>query len=261
MLKLISYDITVGAKKYFMMTALLFALFIGAIMTSAAGIGIISGFFIMMAVLGSVAYSIVYVIISIMHFHSQLIGKQSYLSHTLPVSAAPLVISKFIAIFIWGFFTAATLFIFWSLFITVIDPGNGENIRAFIGQINDAMYVYYGIDNFTRLMIWVFLSNYLFMAALMGVFISLINVPFFKNRNIGVAVAVIGIIAGSQLIGVFQLLLWLFVNIDGFAAVLNDDITGSALLNLFDITIITNITAALPLFALTVYIINKHRSV
>jgi len=198
--KMMKYDLMFGAKKYAFMAALTAALLLIAVATSRLESQLIMGLAIFFAVIATIIYSVMYVVISVRHLSTQLCSNESYLNYNLPASPHTLVLSKLICIFLWGIVTLLLITFFWAVGIGGIALANSEmSLREAWGEMVNAMRMIGMNDNDVRSIIsmisWTGLTTSLMSLSLLGFCVSLCNVPFLKERGIGVVTGVVGFFA------------------------------------------------------------------
>jgi hypothetical protein len=221
---------------------------------------------ITIAIFGSIGYAIAYIVISILHFYSQMVSKGSYLSYTLPVSTNKLLMSKVIAVFFWGIFTAAMLFALWYFALDRLLLGSvGTSLKDLFNGI-DGLSEGFGFNLISFTVVGT-VATYVYTVPMLAFCMSLINTPALKNRNFGVAAAVIGYLVMSQVIGFIQLGIWglyfLITDRGLIDAIFSDDLSrfGEIYTTLQNVLAVTSVVFAVVFYGLALRIYKKHRSV
>lgn len=263
--KMIRYDLRFGSRKYALMAAMTAALLLMAAFGRLVNNNIIMGLGIFFAILASVAYLVLYVVISIQHLYSQLCGRESYLSYSLPVSVHTLLLSKLICILFWAIVTFLLLAVFWLVGVELIflRPEGGSSVRS----IREAL------DSLSSVERAEILSMFPVTAAtiVVGIFqqvaqfafcVSLVNVPALKERNLGVAAGILVYLFGSQAIGMVEFgALWGFERIRwGNNAFWNMD-TPAATIPFLMYFLVCGVILTVGYYAAAAYLIGRKRSI
>lgn len=207
--KMIRYDLRFGAQKYAMIAVLTAGLLLMAGVGSLIRNEIITGLAIGLAALASVVFVVLYVVISVQHLYTQLCGRESYLSYSLPVSTHTLLLSKLICILFWGFVTAIFLVVFWLIGVefAFLRP-EGQSFAAIWQAAKDAMPPdFAGSGIFTLVGVLMVVGAFQ-QVAQYAFCVSLVNVPALKERNAGIAAGVVSYLIGGQIIGSISLLIY-----------------------------------------------------
>ncbi|MCL1819858.1 MAG: hypothetical protein FWG36_04290 [Oscillospiraceae bacterium] len=263
--KLMKYDIMFGARKYAFMAALTAALLIIAFAANSLNAELIAGFSIFFAIIATVVYSVMYLVISIQHLSTQLCSKESYLGYSLPVSAHSLVLSKLLCILIWGIVTTVLTIFFWTVGIGGIAMADsGYSLGQMWQEITSAMQQSGIGDSSLRSMLWMLLSigisSSVMFVCLLGFCVSLTNVPFLKERGIGTVTGVVGFfVIPSVVYYIMGKVGELFYGNGGAAIEAFDSVFDVTIRNVgIYYTLATALVSAVIYFA-TVRIVEKHR--
>ena len=224
LLKLIKYDLRSGFSKYLSMYVGLAAMiFINAVIR-LINLDILYGPILFLSLLGSVAFVLMFAVVSVMHFYGEMCGKRSYLNYTLPVDGASLYWSKIISVTVWTILSVTALVLFWiSCDFCVLRP-IGMPIRDIIRSITDsASESGFPMLSFVAMLIVQFVT-YMFVY---GFFILLSTAPQIKNKGMGLGVSIVGAIFTPQITGILVLAIMFFIASakGSIQAVISNDIT------------------------------------
>ena len=260
--KLIKYDIQYGARKYALMAALTLGLLIMAGTGRLLGSNVMVGLGIAFAVMASVAFAVVYVVISVSHLYTQLCGRESYLSHSLPVSAHALVLSKLICILIWGVVTVLMLAVFWLVGVELIflRPGGQSLIaafREFISVIQPEEWDL--VRRYAPLAVAVLITAILKSVTEFGLCVSLTNIPSLKERNLGILAGILSYLVGTQTLGMISLVIYgLLEKLRGGAFRVE---TADEAMRFMIYLVISSAIFTAAFYTLTIRITEKHKSI
>jgi hypothetical protein len=258
--KMMKYDLMFGAGKYAFMAALTAALLIAAVAASTLDNMLIMGLSIFFGIVATVVYAVMYLVISIRHLATQLCSNESYLGYSLPSSSHTLVLSKLLCIFIWGVVTLLLVVFFWAVGIGGIALSQSEiSLGELWGEIGNAMRMagvnFGAIISFIS---WTGLTSSLMSLALLGFCVVLCNVPFLKERGIGIVTGVVGyFVLQTALNYVIARGVALFFNPNNFVYNNTDIITDIGAMTAYFSIAYT--AAAVGLYFLTVYMVDKHK--
>ena len=258
--KMIKYDIMFGARKYAVMAALTGALLIVAAAAARLDSMLVTGIAMFLAVIATTIYSIMYIVISVRHLHSQLCSNESYLGYSLPASPHTLVASKLICILIWGVVTAALITFFWAVGIGGIALANsGVTLGDFWRDMSNMLRSIGATDAEIRSALFLLLGTGISISVLtvvlLGFSVSLCNVPFLKERGLGTVTGVVSFFVAG--IGIN----WLVARIGSpfFRGTYSLDEFSGAIAGAGIYLTAAYLIAAIGMYFLTVYIVDKHR--
>lgn len=210
--KMIRYDLRFGAKKYALIAALTAALLLLAAFGSLISNGVITGLGIFFAALASVAFLVLFIVISVQHLYTHLCGRESYLSFSLPVSVHTLLLSKLICILFWAVVTGVLLLAFWFIGVDFIFlRQSGQSLITMWRTVVDSMpteLTWLYNDMLPRLLPLTVVSILMSITEL-AFCVSLVNVPAFKERNLGIVMGIAFYFIGGQILGVIQILAYM----------------------------------------------------
>lgn len=259
--KLVKYDLQFGAKKYAFVAALSAALVLLAALVRLSELPAVLGIVLFLAILASMVFAVMYYVISVWHLHSQLCGRESYFSYSLPVSHHTLLVSKLICILFWGVVVSALLVIFWVVgveFIFLRPEGQSliSEVQAFFRSEIWRELSRYSVP-IVVLMIVAMLQQVIYM----GLCVSLVNVPALKERSLGAPAGIVAYLFGAQLIAAGQFfLLWVYGRIRGLENldIMTDPAGGMEMLIFM---ILFNAAITVVCYAVTAWLIGKKRSI
>lgn len=265
--KMIKYDLLFGFKKYMFMTALTAALLITALIARAFDNDFINGLFTGFAVIASVAFFVLFVVISVQHLYTQLCSRESYLSYTLPVSPHTLLLSKLITISLWFVYMSALLLLFWGLAVfQMVLYESGMSFSSLIDIIRQ-QFEMAGGTNFTQ--IAVLFTAFILLSTISNLpmiswCVSLANVPALKERGLGVAAGIVSYIALNSSVGFIPIAIFaLKEKISGHSFVSTELFSDGMVLvsDFLWIYILFSIAATAGFYALTIITMKKQRSI
>ncbi len=269
--KLIKYDLRFGFKQYMFMAALTLALILGGVIGIAVGNDTIAQLFIVFAVLATIAFFVMYAVISVMHLQKTLRSRESYLTHTLPVTGNQLMFSKCVTIVLWGIFTTALVTLYWFIAVdrmtlasqgtsfammwqTLSDTVGAEAIKA----IQKGMWEIAGLT----------ILSFIEKVTLILLCVNIANMPVFKERNLGVVMGIVAFIVVSTAVS------WITL---GAIAVTTSSVAipqGTMSVDMLDIgkvsaiissisliTAIISVIFSIASYFTSVYLINKQKSI
>jgi hypothetical protein len=259
--KMMKYDLMFGARIYAFMAALTGALILITVGTQAIDSQFIGGVSLFFAIIATVVYAVMFIVISIRHLSTQLCSNESYMNYCFPASTHSLVLSKLLCIFLWGIVSLLLLIFFWSVGIGGIMLAQSEmTLREIWNTIvtETSRMGIRNIGNILSTLSWVGLASSIMSLCLLGFCVTLCNIPFLKERGIGIVTGVVG----------FFVLQYAINNIiNSIATVIFNNMT----LDIFDYGFVTELrtpviyislaymVAAVGLYFLTVYTVDKHR--
>lgn len=219
--KLIKYDLRFGAKKYAFMSAMVAALLAVSALAMLFRNQTVFVMFLITAIIATIAFAVVYIVVSIQHLYSQLCSRESYLNYSLPVSPHSLILSKIITILFWGVVTTLIIILFWVTAVSGITLAEtGRSIGEWWNALADGIKAEAGFDfNVTMLLSLVMGCLQFVMTVCLAVFcVSLSNLPYLKERNWGIATGVAGFLVLYNVIGLIPVFIyWLSEKIGGNA--------------------------------------------
>jgi len=256
--KLLKYDIRAGAKTYSLVYIVLAVLAAITALSCLVDITLVNGFVSTTAILGSVACAVVIIVASIKQVYAQICGRESYLTYTLPVGTASIVLSKAINIIMWVILAVAGLALYWVMYYKIGPADIKETIDMLIASITE------GGEVGSLLLVAVTMSiiSSVFLLILCA---GIANLPQLKNRNAGVPIAVVAWYGISQVIGFVFVGVWfVYIILNGGEIsneYLNNPETSGFLGALSNIMLIGYAVATALFFAISVKLIGKKRSV
>ena len=256
--KLLKYDIRAGAKAYSLMFIILAVLAAVTGLACLIDITIINGFVFTTAIIGSVACAVVVIVATIKQLYAQMCGKESYLTYTLPVGTAAVVLSKIINIIIWVVLAVAGVCLYWFLYHKICSADIKMTLDSLITKLSNS-----GVGSllFTVMGMSVITSAFLVMLSA-----GIANIPSLKNRNAGVPIAVAAWYLISQTLGLIFAGIWFIYIIANNGEISNEYLnnpenTARFLDVLKNIMVVGYSISSLVFFFLAVKVIGKRRSI
>ncbi|GHU95536.1 ABC transporter permease [Clostridia bacterium] len=264
--KLIKYDLRFGAKTYAFMAALTAALLLimgaGRLIKS----DLLFGLFLAFAIMASLAFFVLYIVISVRHLYSQMCGNESIMGYTLPVSPHTLVLSKLVSMLIWAVATAALLVLYWWLAIDamILRPQGMSLSEMFSGGLDLLSHSGLTLDaGFWAAVTALLIIGVVQFIVTLSACTAIANIPVLKERGAGVAVGVCTFIFGGQI--VYTLLTVIYgaaTNSAGAAWYEALDMnTAEEITNYLIFHCVAGAVIAVALYFVTVWLTDKKRSI
>lgn len=264
--KMIKYDIMFGAKKYGIMAALSAALIVVAVAAASLNSEMVLGISLFLAVVATVVYVVMYIVISVRHLSTQLCSNESYLGYSLPASAHTLVLSKLISILIWGVVTIALIIFFWVVGIGGIALAQSEITlkelwEGIISGFKQLGMNENGISSMLSMVTWICITASLMSVCLLGFSVAVCNIPFLKERGIGTVTGVVGYFVLYYGISYALSKIGNLFNINDISYDFMDSLSGfdTAIRSFGVFYSIAFLVVAVGFYFLTVYTVDKHR--
>jgi hypothetical protein len=243
------------------MAALTAGLILLTVTTMTLNVDFLAAAAMFFAVIATVVYGVMYVIISIRHLSTQLCSNESYMNYSLPASSHTLVLSKLICILLWGIVSLLLIVFFWIVGVGGIMLAESEMSLSEIWNAIVAGLGRAGIRNISSILSmvsWIGISLSIMSLCLLGFCVTLCNVPALKERGIGVVTGVVGFFVMQYTIYniISSIVGAIFRNVDF------DIFSSDFIYSLRAPAICTSIAymvAAIGLYFLTVYTVDKHR--
>jgi putative effector of murein hydrolase LrgA (UPF0299 family) len=258
--KLLKYDLRQIYPRFLAMLLIPFTLTILALFARFNAKGWPAVLVVTLGTIGVIVALTLYITFTISYTHKALVGKQSYLTFTLPVSTDQIALSKILLAFILGVYTVAL--IAYTIYIPVVKLSLPIALRDGSLEVTGAS----GVNGFVSLVVGSISASAVIqsLATLPIVLccVCLANVPFFKYRNIGVAAGIIGYIAFNYILGGVEMLLMLphFISLN--PGKLQSAIqAASTIKNIAFSTNVVMIVAGVAAYMAAVWLIRKHRAI
>ena len=262
--KLLKYDMQTGARKYFMMAIIMVVLSVVTISTVFIENAVINSIVLITAVFGTLACVGIVVFVSISHIYTQICGRESYLTHTLPVGTKLIVISKIVAITIWTTLCAVVLCLYWFMYYCIhASETTKEVIDIIIKAFKEPGDLGFNIGVFLLISL---ITSLILNIVLLPLSAGIANLPAIKNRNAGIILGVISWYGLGQVIGFIVVAFWIVILLIGGGSMSNDYLEDSAnikfVLESLQYTMLVGyLAASAVVYFFASYIIEKHRSI
>lgn len=181
MLKLLKYDFIQSYRAYSMIFALFFLLSFMA--SSIVYDNFIKWILFSVLISLTVIIIVLFFINTIKHFNSSMYRKSGYLTLTLPVSTHKIVLSKFIANFIW--FVLGIILLIFGVFIVIIF--SSENILIGLYEVGNIINIFFKeiiTNNKSMLTLLFFFSFFASFILELYFIISLVNTKISRNNKV-----------------------------------------------------------------------------
>lgn len=210
-------------------------------------IGILYGVLVLFV---SVA-AMLYVIFGIQHYAESVYGKQGYLLHTLPVSTVSILLSKLVAVLLWGLLSMVIACLAFGLLIGSMGVWPefwSEAWPNFIQLIQENPSTTFQIILF-------FLSSAIFSWMHIFFACSLGSLPTFSNRGTKILMGIVfyfatsilfGMIGGNILVNAAK-----YLNYETATSIVNHGLLSSSILQLI---------GSVVMFVISAYLMKKHKS-
>lgn len=254
--KLVKYDLLFGLKRYGVLFLLLCGTWISGLVVSLINNSYLNSTFLFINIIISVLFVGAYIINSLQLFYNALSGDESYLNYTIPTNTVNLVLSKLLTIWAWGAAMAGALGLTWvSLYYTLLDK-MGFDFKIELEILGPIIKM--GI------------AQVITLSCLLAFSISIFNTPKLKITNSGMAVVAVVAYVLTQILGVFQVglfILWEYIaNPDLLQVFLSNELSSNEqemmILDTMQNVMILSSLLLIPLFFwLTVRTVEKRRSI
>ncbi|GHV37091.1 hypothetical protein FACS18949_17170 [Clostridia bacterium] len=264
--KLIKYDLRFGAKTYAFMAALT----AGLLLIMGAGrlikSDVLFGLFFAFAIMASLAFIILYIVISVRHMYSQMCGSESIMGYTLPVSPHTLVLSKLVSLLVWAAATTALMVAYWFLVIDLMFLRPEGRSLAEMFRVAGEFLEANGFpleQGFWTALIALMIIGVIQFAVTLSACTAIANIPALKERGAGVAVGVCTFIFGGQI--VYTLLMLIYgaansgANTQWYEAL--DMNTVAEITNYLTFYCAVGAVISVVLYFVTVWLVDKKRSI
>ncbi len=208
-LKLFKYDLISGAKQHLLMLIILAMASVIIVGANLLGVTFFNGILLVLALIASIAYFVIYVILAVGYYYRSVSGRQAYLTYTIPAKPAAIYFAKITSAYLWFLFTAAVIFCFWKF------VGAPYLLGETGAMILDGMRESLGADadRFLQLMLVVMPVQISAMFFSASFYVGVTALPRFKNRGNGLAAGIVGFLVANQVVGLITAGIWLGVSL------------------------------------------------
>jgi|GEM_PF-5548496 len=188
--KMIKYDLMFGAKRYGSLLLLLCGTWLSGLLLSLIKNSYLNSIFIKMNIIVSVILFGAYAITGITLLHNALGGDEAYFNYTIPVKTSSLVLSKLVAVWLWGIAVIGSLFLVWISFDYMLFDS------SLLNSLSDKMI---------KATVLICTAQFAIITCIVAFTVSLCNTPKMKSTNIGILLATVIAYGLTQAVGLIEL--------------------------------------------------------
>ena len=199
LIKLIKYNLYTAKSRYFMLMSINLGMMLLSISLKVFGSDTINNFMISMSVFVSVVTVIISFIFILMEVFGKICGNESIFIFTLPAKTKQIYFSHLVSSLLWILFMIAFFILFWMIWVLLLfSPMLKTLVFAQISAVIQSFY-------FAKMLLFLGIVAIYYLCIIL-LCAAIVNLPTFKNKNLGMATGVISWIVISQLSGLILLL-------------------------------------------------------